>query len=76
MGMSRDDNVDNGKRGPAGNYSKQSASVRAEWPYNMGAWDPPGFKIVTDVEPDDDTDYGMYVDTGKVAYNPVPGPET
>lgn len=74
MGLPRNENVDNGKHAPVGNYTKVSASTQAEWPYNMGAWDPPGVEIVTDSEPDDDTDSGMYVPTGKVEYNPVSGP--
>lgn len=50
MGLSRDENVDNRKHGPA--TTKADASIVAMWPASMGDWDAPGQRTVTAPAPD------------------------
>lgn len=72
MDTSRNGNVDNGKHGPSGNYTKESASTDVQWPYAMGEWDAPGRKIVTDDDTDTtEDDAQQHVYTGPTQYNPV-----
>lgn len=72
--MPTNENVDNGKHSPTGNYTKASASTTAQWPTCMGAWDAPGQTLVPEDDGYDIEDaIETNADTGTQNYNPVNG---
>jgi hypothetical protein len=71
MGMSRADNVDNRKHGPA--TTKAQASQPAQWRQSMGEWDAPGQQLVTDTDANgiDDTTERIAMRSGFQSEDPV-----